>query len=136
MKKLILGLTVLTFTACASANSNYIGNGMYEINAKGAPAAGAAKVRRLMYEEAFKACAKDGKGFKLMNSEDTSYTSAMGSSKSNTTAVAASNGYYGVAAVQNQGSSDFNTFRNHGARAIVKCEGPIDEQMAREIASQ
>jgi len=135
MKKPLL-LAALLLQSCASANTTYIGNGLYEIDSSGAPAAGDAKVRRLLFEEAFKTCAKEGKGFVIMGMEDTSTTSYHASAETNGYGTA--QGYRGYAQAQyrTQGTASAYSMRHPGNRAVIRCDGPVDPRLQEQFGER
>ena len=73
MKYLIpLILLGCSTTPSTLARSMYIGNGQYEILSDGDADDSEKKVRGALYEKAFRLCEKDGQGFKILKTEDSS----------------------------------------------------------------
>lgn len=124
-KAIILFTTLFLLNGCAttyssSARSQYVGNGIHEIAANGNGYTSTDQVRHYLFRKAFETCAAEDKGFVLVSQADTSKTRSF----VNSTA-------YGVYV---------NSYEFPGGRALVKCEGPIDQrleqQFSREIASE
>lgn len=120
MKKFIIFAITVVLPSCATtyeqaARSQYIGNGMYEISSDGNGYTHTDTVRRYLYRKAFETCANEGLGFSIYGNEDTSSKRLTG------------------AHTDTYGNTNFYSANFPGGRALVKCEGKVDERMAKEL---